>query len=359
MESQSLILIVDDEPDNFDVIEILLFREGYNLQYVANGSAAIAFLQQTKPDVILLDVMMPDIDGIELCRQLKSNPDWQHIPIVMVTALNSKDDLARCLEAGADDFVCKPVNGVELRARVRSMLRIKQQYDALEQLVAFREDMCHMVVHDLRNPLAVILTACQLLHLYQPPQQYLPKIQQIEDAGSKLQELIDSILWLAKSKVGKLEIHTARVDPIALGKSAIADFQTLAAQRQIELIGEFPETTRAMALDPNLIRRVVDNLLSNAIKFSPKASQVNLKIDYPTQTQLRLQVCDRGIGISEVIQRSLFQKYVTGFNVPDVPQMGLGLAFCKLAIDAHGGEISVQSQEMAGSTFTVILNGIA
>ncbi len=125
------VLLVDDEASIFEVIEGLLYREGYELTYVSSGKEALNRLDEIQPDVILLDVMMPEMDGIETCQRIKSNDRWCHIPIIMVTALSSKEDLARSLDAGADDFVSKPINSIELRARVRSMLRIKLQYDAL------------------------------------------------------------------------------------------------------------------------------------------------------------------------------------------------------------------------------------
>lgn len=130
-EKKYSILSIDDEESIFEVIEGLLYREGYNVNYVSSGKEAIERIDEIQPDVILLDLMMPEMDGIETCQQIKSNERWRHIPIIMVTALTSKEDLARCLNAGADDFLSKPVNSIELRARVRSMLRIKLQYDAL------------------------------------------------------------------------------------------------------------------------------------------------------------------------------------------------------------------------------------
>ncbi len=125
------ILIVDDEPDNFDVIEALLSKQNYQLYYVASGQEAIETLETFQPDLILLDVMMPGMDGIEVCRRIKAMPRWEAVPIIVVTALTSKKDLAQCLTAGADDFISKPVNRLELAARVRSMLRIRQQYQRL------------------------------------------------------------------------------------------------------------------------------------------------------------------------------------------------------------------------------------
>ena len=131
MNNQS-ILIVDDEPRNFDVIEALLNEYDYELNYASSGQEALESLEILEIDLILLDVMMPDMDGVEVCERIKSIPKYRPIPIIMVTALTAKEDLAQCLNAGADDFISKPLNPLELRARVQSMLRIKQQYDALQ-----------------------------------------------------------------------------------------------------------------------------------------------------------------------------------------------------------------------------------
>lgn len=147
--SQPSVLVIDDEPNNFDVIETLLSDRNYMLHYVSNGEDAIAALDTFQPKLILLDVMMPGLNGIEVCRQIKLLPQWQSVPIIMVTALTDRGDLARCLETGADDFISKPVNAVELRARVQSMLRIKRQYDdlqaALEQQSALEAEKIRLL----------------------------------------------------------------------------------------------------------------------------------------------------------------------------------------------------------------------
>ena len=140
--TQPSILVIDDEPDNIDVIEAFLSNQDYRLQYAASGPDAIALLDTFHPDLILLDVMMPGMDGIEVCQRIKAMPQWEATPIIMVTALTTKKDLARCLDAGADDFISKPVNRLELTARVRSMLRIRRQY---QQLAAFNSRLEAMV----------------------------------------------------------------------------------------------------------------------------------------------------------------------------------------------------------------------
>jgi diguanylate cyclase len=135
LAEQAKILVIDDEPDNFDVIEALLHKDNYRLSYAASGQNGLDRLATEQPDVILLDVMMPHLDGIEVCQRLRQNAQWQNVPIIMVTALNAKEDLAKCMEAGANDFISKPVNGLELRARVRSMVQISQQYQNIQQLL--------------------------------------------------------------------------------------------------------------------------------------------------------------------------------------------------------------------------------
>jgi two-component system, sensor histidine kinase and response regulator len=145
------ILVVDDEADNFDVIEALLPHESYRLHYANCGEDAIAFLDKFNPDLILLDVMMPGINGIEVCRRIKLMSQWQGVPIIMVTALAGKEDLARCLAAGADDFIHKPVNGLELRARVNSMLRIKKQHDRIQSFSKLQRNNIHSLANNLNE----------------------------------------------------------------------------------------------------------------------------------------------------------------------------------------------------------------
>lgn len=353
MSSQISMLVVDDEPNNYDVIEMLLSRDGYNLDYARSGLEALKYLDDRLPSVILLDVMMPDINGIELCQQIKAHPAWQPIPIIMVTALNSKEDLARCLDAGADDFVSKPVNGVELRARVRSMLRIKQQYDALQSTLQLREDMSNMIVHDLRNPLSSILLAGTVLQLMDLPEKPQRKLEQIMLAGQQLQSLINNLLIMAKLEAGKLLLHYTDVDLCEIGTAALFDFEAIAAQKRIQLSSQLPEPGGKVCVDASLLRRVLDNLLSNAVKFSPCGSQVGLQIDYLAEGHARIQVTDSGTGISPELRQCIFEKYEVGRLVQDVSQTGLGLAFCKMVVTAHNGSISVTDHQPSGSIFTV------
>lgn len=154
--NQPSLFVIDDEPDNFDVIEACLAQCGDDLHYSSSGQEALNSLSIFQPDIILLDVMMPRLNGIEVCQQLKNSPDWQAIPIIMVTALSTKEDLARCLGAGTDDFISKPFNGIELRARIQSLVRIKRQYDHLKTLAQLEIntiDLLHNNLRELRSSL--------------------------------------------------------------------------------------------------------------------------------------------------------------------------------------------------------------
>jgi two-component system sensor histidine kinase/response regulator len=351
------ILIVDDEPDNFDVIETLLSEEDYLLYYAASGQEALSSLDTYNPNLILLDVMMPEIDGLEVCQRIKAIPRWQSVPIVMITALTAKEDLARCLKFGADDFISKPVNGLELRARVHSMLRIKHQFDNLQTLLELREDMVNAVVHDLRNPLTDILLGVALLQRveYSRAEQQ-EKFTQIHSSAQKLQGLVNDLLQIALMESGKLCLNCIEVDLCELIQSTLSNFEAIAAQKNQVLSAHFSEKQqKKLSLDPTLIQRVVDNLLANAIKFSPRNSHIFVNVEFPTSGNPKIQVIDSGAGVPDILQQKIFEKYEVGTPMPDISQIGLGLAFCKLAVEAHGGNICVKSNQPQGAIFEVAL----
>jgi two-component system, sensor histidine kinase and response regulator len=358
METTPIILIIDDEPDNFDVIDTLLANEGYELGYVSNAKQAFNLLKTSQPDVILLDVMMPEMNGIEFCKLFKANPQWSNIPVIMVTALSTKEDLSQCLEAGADDFISKPVNGTEVRARVRSMLRIKQQYDRIKMLMQLREDMVNMIVHDLRNPLTGIIWSTELLK--KPglsPERQQKKIQQIEASSSQLQVMIDSLLMMAKLESGKMMLNFKTIDLGELCTSVIQDFELNASNKNVTLVPDLPPLGGNVSVDAVIFRRVIDNLLSNAIKFSPSETQILLQAKYLENGGAIVKVIDSGLGVGEQTRKTLFQKYEIGTIQEGVSQIGLGLAFCKIAIEAHGGSISLEDNHPKGSIFTIHIPG--
>lgn len=366
------ILVIDDKIDNFDIIEILLGNDHYEIYYASSGLKAFALLENINPDIILLDVMMPDMDGLEVCDRLKNHLQHQHIPIIMVTALNSKEDLARCLEHGADDFIAKPIDGIELRARVRSLLRMKEQYDQLKNLVTLREetlrmreDMSNMIMHDLRNPLSTIVFAASVIERYMDKtidsfdkkELILRKTRQILSSGKRLEKMIDSLLLMAKLESGKILFNPVATDLYEMGCNIISDFELIASANQIELVSELPEPGNSILVDAPILCRVIDNLISNALKFSPAGSQVVLSLEYllneNTDSQVRVTVADMGPGVSAEKQAVIFEKFEIGDLAQNVSQIGLGLAFCKMVVEAQGGKLTIQPNSPQGSIFIV------
>lgn len=294
----AIILVIDDEPDNFDVIDALLSQENYQLEYAASGRDAIASLDSYNPDLILLDVMMPDVDGVEICRQLKKIPTWQAVPIIMVTAISSKDNLARCLGAGADDFIGKPVNGLELRARVKSMLRLKHQYDELQGLLQLREDLVKMILHDVRNPLSGLLLGLELLRSPNYPEaKRLHRLETVYSLAKSVQTIVEDLLQVTLTEAGQLNLNYDLVDLGTLAQSCLTRFEAIASQKNLSLVSQLPETPlTGIELDAALFQRVLDNLLANAIKFSPQGSQITLAVRELTPEQIQIEVIDRDLG---------------------------------------------------------------
>ena len=354
----SSILVVDDEPNNFDVIETFLSEPEYELHYADSGAEAIASLEGYNPDLILLDVMMPGIDGIEVCRQIKAMSKWQAVPIIMVTALGSTSDLARCLNAGADDFLSKPVNTIELRARVSAMLRIKHQYDDLQNLLKLREDLVQMLVHDLRNPLSCILGNADILKTKGYPQEKYPgKVEQIHYAAKLLEGLIDDLLQITLIESGKLRLNRTLVKiPDLIQSALLKKFEAIAAQKNQSIIIQLPDSSPVnLSLDLPLFHRTIDNLISNALKFSPRNSQIIINVEILNSGHIKIQVIDSGPGVPDELKKAIFEKYEIGTKMSEISQIGLGLAFCKMVVEAHQGQIQVMNNQPKGSIFEITI----
>ena len=362
MKKAPSILVIDDEPDNFDVVESFLNNLNCQLHYAARGKTALEMLEVFRPDVILLDLMMPELNGLEVCRIIKQDSRWKSVPIIMITALTSKEDMAACLDAGASDFLSKPVNGVELRARVKSMIRMKQQYDDLESLLQTREDMVRMIVHDLRNPLTTIMLSSSMLDdANLSIERKKEKIERLTRSSHRLQSLIDSLLLMAKIEAGKMVLKYTSTNLNQMCLALAEDFEAIAAQKNLEIIVQLPEDSQSnlespqVNVDISIFRRILDNLLSNSIKFSPSNNQIIISVEYPESGGANISVADRGIGTTDEMKLVIFDKYEIGTPVQNTAQLGLGLAFCKLAIEAHGGSISVKNNEPQGSIFTIAI----
>ncbi len=356
------ICIVDDNLMAREVIAEQLSTDSYVVSQIASGLELLDKFDTLNPDVILMDVMMPHMSGYDVCHEIKHDPSRRHVPIILVTALNGREDMIKGLESGADEFLSKPVNGAELRARVRTMLRIKNQYDSLQSVMQLREDLAHMLIHDMRNP----LTAATLYNnILLKRDQLTPRDKEyanlVRDSLRNLTGFLDEILTAAKMEEGMLKLTYHPSDVGRLISEAAKSHQEIAQLQGFYLKVDLPEERRLISLDAALFKRVLDNLLTNAFKYAPDKSQITLRLRYlglekatPHIPSFRLQVIDQGPGIAPENYERIFNKYeVIALKQTGQEQVGLGLAFCKLVVEAHHGRIYVSPNLPQGTIFNV------
>jgi signal transduction histidine kinase len=350
------ILIVDDDPNSRDVLHELLLPEGHEIVGVASGDEALEAVRANAPDVIITDLMMPGMDGIELCRRLRAEEPTRGTPIILVTALDSREEMAQALDAGATDFIGKPVIGIEVRARVRSMMRVGRARKTLEQLLALRTNFTNMVIHDLRNPLQVISFSTEILQ--RKSSDPSPPLIRIRAQVVRLQKLIDDLLVVAKSDAGVLTANRCEIDANALVQLVVEDCLPAAARVEIGILANI-DAQWPLYVDPALMRRCLENLVLNAIKFSPSKTKVTIEIQQEAQN-VRIDVIDEGSGVPDDLRQSMFQPFATGEQkMPPVRQTGLGLAFCRMVAEAHGGTIAALPREGRGSILRVSLPAVS
>jgi two-component system, sensor histidine kinase and response regulator len=353
------ILIIDDDEGIRFALESLLTIDGYVFEKAINGTDGLLKVAEFKPDVILLDVMMPGIDGYEVCRRLKADAASRHIPIIMITALDSKEDMANSLNAGADEFLPKPVESIELRSRVRSMMRIKRQYEELEGLIQIREDLTNMVIHDLRSPLMVIMSASESLLEANEKSEDRKWLEKIYVQSRKINNQLDELLLLAKMEHGRLTLDLNEIDLQNLIREAIHEQEDAAESRQIELVDDLAQQECKVVVDPHLLTRVLDNIISNAVKYSNVHTKVTIHSEVFSengQNWGRIQIIDEGPGVPEKDKERIFQKYeIVDMRQRKSMQIGLGLAFSKMVIDSHSGRIYVRDHEPRGAVFNIEL----
>jgi signal transduction histidine kinase len=368
------ILVVDDDPRNVRLVESMLKPSGYVILQAYDGREALHRVETERPDLILLDVMMPELSGFELCTLLRGRHETRLLPILMVTALNALEDKVRGLELGADDFLTKPINRTELLAKVRSILRVKRLQDQVEkhrrELEAanrellltqrFQESMTQMVVHDLKNPLAGIMGNIQLVQM-QHERMAAPRreelLQRSLDSARQMARMIQNILEVAKLEEQKMPLKREALDVRAIVAEQTAEIASLSARDGIRLETDVAPGLPPVDADRELLGRILGNLLSNAFKHTPAGGRITVSAGEEGD-RIVLSVRDTGEGIPEDLLPYIFEKFVAGESENRRRQTydsGLGLTFCRLAVECHGGDIAVASRLGEGTVVTVHL----
>ncbi len=385
LPKKSTILIVDDSPINLQVLMTIL-QDDYAIIAATSGEKALTLARkQPMPDLIILDVMMPDMDGYEVCTQLKVDERTQTIPVIFVTSLSEVGNETKGFELGAVDYLTRPISPPVLKARIKSHLmlqslhqELQQKNDALATATRVKDDFLANMSHELRTPLNAILGLSEVLQdgvygALTEEQQHA--IATMETSGQHLLELINDILDLSKISAGKLELQTAATSVSTLCNASLLFVKQQAFEKRIQLTYDLPAGLGSILVDERRIRQVLINLLSNAVKFTPEGGEVSLRVavgrgdtwrgnvQEPEQlvTQpgqlILLQVTDSGIGIAPHDMSRLFQPFTQIDSQLNRNQSGtgLGLAMVKQITEMHGGSVAVESQLGQGSCFTVAL----
>ncbi len=358
------ILVVDDSADNLFLIQSLLEGEGYTIEAAPNGMEALAKIPTFKPDLLLLDVMMPVMDGYEVTRQLRKNATSPFIPILLITAYDQLS-VARGLDIGADDFIRKPVEFDELLARVRSLLRLKHSVDERDEIARQREDFVSRLTHDLRTPL---VAADRMLNLITqgtmgPISDEIKEALEVTSRSNQnLLQLVNMLLEVYRYEAGRKRLSFTQVDLAALAEEVIQELRFLAQEKGLMIDLIQAANSRVLVDGDRLeLRRVLTNLIGNAIKFTDQGLikvQLSTKQVRPGHVHagakiVQVQVQDTGPGISAEEQMRLFEGFAPGKHQRSASGLGLHLSRC--IIEVHHGTITVESEVGRGSIFTVRL----
>jgi two-component system, sensor histidine kinase and response regulator len=352
------VLVADDDAAGRRLLRTLLEPEGHEVLEADDGPAALACAEAERPDVVLLDVVMPRLSGFDVCRQLKTQPELAATPVLLVTGLSRSEDRAAGMAAGADDFLSKPIDTRTAPLRIRNAVRMKRLHDRvradvkrLEELERLRQSLTQMIVHDMRGPLTGISGYLELMEQRTDGSDAARKI--LRSAGTctdRLTRMANDLLDVSRLEEGKmpLRVRRSRLDVIAAEAGALLG--QAAGDGRFTLVAKSPNIT--VACDVDLIRRVIANLVGNALRFSPQDKAVEVSIGFG-DGHARVEVSDQGPGIAPKYQQRVFEKFVQleARREGEVHSSGLGLTFCKLVVEAHHGRIGLCSEVGRGSMF--------
>ena len=359
------ILIVDDVVSNVLLLKILLTNEKFQVCTANCGNMCIEQARAEKPDLILLDVMMPDISGFDTAVILKKDPELKEIPIIFLTALNNPSDLVHGFQVGANDFLTKPFNKEELVVRVMHQIAlvaakrlIEKQNRELLATINNRDKMYSVIAHDLRSPMASIRMVLNLVVTAASPDSVGPELFQLLDKANReseeVHDLLDNLLKWTKSQTGRLNVVTQDLDLNDIIPGVVDIFEMIAATKNIKLEFKGTDGPLVVRADNDMLKTVVRNFMSNAIKFSPEGSSIEIFMseegDYA-----KVSVRDHGVGISADRIDSIFHKGETTWGTGGEEGSGLGLQLCQDFARKNGGDVMVESTEGEGSTFSVLI----
>ena len=385
------ILIVDDTIYNIQLLSLMLVRQGYKVQQATSGLEALEKVDQALPDIILLDIRMPALNGYEVCIRLKANPVTKDIPIIFISSVEEPSEKVEAFSVGGVEYISKPFQLIEVLARIETHLRLcslqKKLQEQNEQLQIATEalsrslkqeralsqmktDFISVVSHEFRTPLTTIQSASELLEHYQwTKAEEVEQLHQIQSEVKHMTALMEDVLFLSGTNTNKVKINLTSFDILNFCRQILRQTQrTFAKGYNLKSFLYITNTNTSIenphlqtelpnlivTMDEKLLRQILTNLLTNAIKYSPQNKNIDFQITLESD-RVCFVVTDYGIGIPEDDLEHLFSAFHRGKNVGVLPGTGLGLSIVKNCVDIHHGTISVESQLEIGTKFTVVL----
>ncbi len=354
---KSRVLVVDDVVQNLQVVGTMLRNEGYDVMPAASGPQALERVRVRVPDLILLDLMMPEMDGLEVCRRLKSDPATRQIPIIFLTASNEMEHLVKGFEAGAVDYVTKPFNGAELLARVRTHLELKLARERLREMNDEKNEFMGIAAHDLRSPLSQIKGFSELV----VEEAQALKHSELEDWGRRIRdtttrmvEMVQNLLDSNRIERGEMKLNLVPTELSSVLASVVEAYRPRAAAKQQTLHCEKDAPSITVQVDPQVIVQVLENLVSNAVKYSPPGKNIFVRLR-KLPAAVRCEVQDEGPGLSDDDQKRLFGKFARLSAKPTGGEhaTGLGLSIVKRMVEAMNGRVWCESEPGRGAMFVV------
>lgn len=372
------ILVVEDEPGIANFVRQGLTEAGYAVDLAWDGREGLDYALAADYDVLVLDIMLPKMDGFQVCERLKKNRSTMFIPIIMLTALKELKDKIRSLEVGADDFITKPFENIELLARVKSLLRLKDYHDQLElknqeleqknesllRVENFKEELTNLIVHDMKNPLFVIQGNLQMMTmgLEKAQADFLKKYtQRIERSSQQLLRMVLNLIDISRIEDGTIELKRDLTNFNKIVEDVVARLALYPenAAKNIEI--NLDQEISSLLLDHSIMERVVENLVSFAYNNLPDDGLITITTLKQSDDEIFFSIHDTGIKLPEKFQHKIFEKYSqmeiknNGYRV----SRALGMAFCKLAVEAHQGSMQLEANNPVGNKFLISLKGLS
>lgn len=370
----SRVLIIDDHPTNIVLAQACLKSENVVCENATNGEEGLRLAIQSPPDLVLLDIMLPGIDGFDVCRQLKAHTRTCNVPVLMITALQDLDHKIQGLQAGAEDFISKPFNRAELQARVRSLLRVKflqeeqleaerlrVRYQMSQEIDRLKDAFISVVSHEIRTPLTVMKGYMSLLksprYIKTDPEGMIERlVEAMSVSMTELEALLKQLLDLSQLRSGLAEMNKTEVSMPGLLEQVVSRLRPQAEQKGLQLHLGVDESMRPIRVDAGKLEQAFDQLVANAVNFTPMGGRIDVTAQDEGDS-VQVIVADTGIGIAAEHLASIFDPFfqVADYLTRKVEGMGVGLAIVKHIVEDHGGSIIARSEVNRGTSFHVHL----